>query len=160
VVALVNEQGSQGEGRHEFETQEATIRNDVDGSLGVSRMLKTLADRERMPEWVVDRVRDLRRLRAEADPQGPLLTLPTEAAIGYINSVERLAKFFVRAPLLQNRQGSRLPTNYLIGNLVNRGNGAASSPLTASLFSAINQSRRRWVEAKNFVLIGGDQRDE
>jgi len=78
VVALVNEQGSQGEGRHEFETQEATIRNDVDGSLGVSRMLKTLADRERMPEWVVDRVRDLRRLRAEADPQGPLLTLPTE----------------------------------------------------------------------------------
>jgi hypothetical protein len=79
------------------EIQEAAIRNDVDLSLGVTRILKTLADRERIPEWVVDAVRDLRRMRSEADFWGPLPTLPTQAAIDYINSVEQLAKFLARA---------------------------------------------------------------
>src|SRR5215217_6275033 len=43
------------------------------------------------------------------------------------------------------------PRTHLVGNSVNRGQGAISSPLTASLFGGINQSRRRWVEAMNFV---------
>src|SRR5215208_2935415 len=32
--------------------------------------------------------------------------------------------------------------SFLVGDLVNRGNGAASFPLTSSLFGVINQSRR------------------
>ena len=47
---------------------------------------------------------------------------------------------------------SNSPRRPLVGNPVNRGQWAISSPLTASLFADINQSRRKWVEAKNFVL--------
>jgi hypothetical protein len=81
----------------ESEAHRAAIRNDVDrdrGMPGVTRILRTLADRERVPEWVVGAASELRRLQAEAVIQG---AIPRSAAVRYVNSIVRVADILARA---------------------------------------------------------------
>jgi hypothetical protein len=81
----------------ELETHNAAIRNNLDRSRRVTRTLSTLAARERIPEWVVDTVGELRRLRSEAsrgrEPVSP------EAANNYIDTAALVMDRLARASL-------------------------------------------------------------
>jgi HEPN domain-containing protein len=97
----------------EFEVHAAAIRNNIDSTVkrvvgrksgksvagGINRILRVLADRERIPEWVVDAVNDLRVLRSEVAQslRAPREPLSTELAVDYVNSVERILEFLARA---------------------------------------------------------------
>jgi len=80
----------------------------------------------------------LRGLRAYSSPNFHIILSPPSCPMVGLSPADRGYRGF--------------PGTLLVGNSVNRGQGATSSPLTASIFADINQSRRRWVEAKNFVL--------
>jgi hypothetical protein len=78
----------------ETEAHEAAMRNDVEPAMGAVRIVTTLADRERIPEWVVAPVRDLRRLRSQAARRE---YLPAQGVIDYVTSVASLIGFLARA---------------------------------------------------------------
>jgi hypothetical protein len=74
----------------------AAIRNNIDLSPETTHILRTLADRERIPESVVDATSTLGQLRSEVAPH-PLPGLSTAEAIVYIETVARVIAYLARA---------------------------------------------------------------
>jgi hypothetical protein len=76
------------------EADRAALRNDADRTQRATRIVRTLADRERMPEWVVDAVGELRRLRSEAAYRA---AVSPSAALRYIDTAARVVDRLARA---------------------------------------------------------------
>ncbi len=74
----------------------AAIRNNIDLSADTTHILRTLANRERIPEFVVDATRTLGDIRSRVAPR-PIPGLPTAAAIVYIDMVARVIAYLARA---------------------------------------------------------------
>ncbi len=69
--------------------QAAAIRNSIDIDIGAANILRTLADRHRIPESVVAAAHTLQDLRARVAPR-PIPGLSTAAAVAYSDTVARL----------------------------------------------------------------------
>lgn len=80
----------------EAAAQAAAIRNNIDLSTRTPQILRTLADRDRIPELVVEATNTLQHIRSRVAPR-PVPGLWTAEAYAYVDTVTRVVAYLARA---------------------------------------------------------------
>ena len=80
----------------EAEAHAAAIRNNINLSLGITHILRTIEDRQQIPEFVVEAAHTLRDIRSRVAPR-PIPGLSTHEARVYVDTVVRVIAYLARA---------------------------------------------------------------